>query len=102
MAVNGLQAVAIARRRRPDLILMDIEMPRMNGLDACRKLSRDPEAKDIPIVIVSSCDIQACRMRALMRGAVAYLAKPVRPQELCDQLAAVLPSKAEQKIRESG
>lgn len=90
IAVDGLQALEKARRHRPHLILMDIDMPRMDGLLACRQLSRDPNTCDIPVVIMSACDLSACKLRAMMRGAVDYLVKPVRSR----QLRPLLPQEA--------
>jgi len=90
VAVNGLQALARARRYHPDLILMDIEMPRMNGLDACQRLAVDPITCDIPVVMLTNSNLKSSRLRALMRGAKGYLTKPVSKESLCNKLSPSL------------
>ncbi len=87
---NGEDAVRYALETDPDLILMDIDMPGMNGLDACRAISRNPHTQHIPIVMLSSYEDKAYRLRAAMRGAVDYLVKPVTREQLCNTLAPIL------------
>ena len=88
-ASNGYQAIGLAQREQPDIILMDIDMPGLDGLDACRALRRNVLTCHIPVVILSACEQDACRLRALMRGAVSYLTKPVDAAELCATLSAI-------------
>ena len=85
-AENGLEAIELAQAHHPKLILMDIDMPELDGLEACRELQRDPLTRHIPIVMLSSSEQKAHRLRALMRGAVAYLTKPVTHGTLCRTL----------------
>lgn len=81
-AVDGAEAVAVARRERPALALLDVMMPELDGLAACRLLREDPELSDIPIVILSArgqaADVEAGRAA----GASAYLVKPFDTAEL--------------------
>lgn len=92
LAVDGMQALDKARRYHPDLILMDIDMPQLDGLQACRELSRHRSTRDIPVVMLSSCEQPSCKLRALMRGASDYLVKPVKHPQLCFQLEKMLDS----------
>lgn len=85
-ASNGADGVAKAKAEKPDLILMDIVMPDMNGFKATRTISKDPETASIPVIIMSSKD-QATDMEwAKRQGATSYLVKPASEEEL---LAAV-------------
>lgn len=86
-AVDGEAGVALAVAELPDLILMDVQLPKMSGLEATRILSADARTKDIPIVIITSFALSGDRERAVDAGAAGYLAKPYSPGEL---LALVL------------
>jgi two-component system cell cycle response regulator DivK len=79
-AEDGVQAVALARSALPDLILMDISIPGMDGWEATRILRRDPATKDIPIIALTAHALADDRERALQMGFTAYLAKPVEPR----------------------
>jgi len=82
-AINGLQALKAARSANPpDLILLDIMMPEMDGYEVCRLLKADEATCDIPIIFVSGADQEADRIRSLEAGAVAFLTKPVSPEAL--------------------
>ena len=83
MAENGLKAVEAALRELPDLVLMDVEMPELNGLDACRRLKGDPITEDIPVVFVSAHDSPEFRRQGFEAGGVEYFAKPFKPGYLC-------------------
>ncbi|BAN70214.1 twitching motility two-component system response regulator PilH [endosymbiont of unidentified scaly snail isolate Monju] len=89
-AENGLEALRLARMQPPELILMDIDMPELDGLDTCRELQRDPLTRHIPVVMLSSCTEKSCQLRALMRGAIAYLTKPVTRAQLCHTMTRCL------------
>jgi twitching motility two-component system response regulator PilH len=86
VASDGEEAISMATTIRPDLILMDVVMPGMNGFQATRQLSRNPETAAIPVVMVTSKDQETDRIWGLRQGAVDYLMKPVRQDDL---LAAV-------------
>jgi CheY-like chemotaxis protein len=83
-ARDGLEALAVARVERPDLILCDLRMPRLDGPGLCRELRADPALKDTPVIILTSnrdeASLQACRDA----GAREVLAKPIGPHELHD------------------
>ena len=85
-ANNGQEAVTKARSDHPDAILMDINMPVMDGFAAARGLKNGADTKDIPIVFVSSKDQKADRVWATMNGAKGYVTKPYRPDEILEQL----------------
>lgn len=88
-AENGADAIAKSRKHRPDLILMDIVMPGMDGYQATRTISRHPATRGIPIIICSSKGNQTDRLWALRQGARAYLVKPVKMAELFQQIKAL-------------
>ena len=94
-ATDGEAGVALARSERPDLILMDVVMPQMNGFEATRHISRDPVTADIPVIILSGKDMACDRVWGLRQGARGYLTKPVRKTELLDCIESVLESAAE-------
>ena len=81
-AGNGEEGVAAAQAQKPDLILMDVVMPGLNGFQATRKLTRDPETKDIPVILVSTKDQETDRIWGMRQGARGYLVKPPDPAEL--------------------
>jgi twitching motility two-component system response regulator PilH len=86
LASDGEEAINIAASNHPDLILMDVVMPGMNGFQATRQLSRNPDTSAIPIVMVTSKDQESDLVWGLRQGAVDYLMKPVAQNDL---LAAV-------------
>lgn len=82
VARDGEEALRLARERTPDVILMDIVMPGINGYQATRQLAQDPSTASIPIVIVSTKTQEADRIWGLRQGAVSYLTKPVSDVDL--------------------
>jgi two-component system cell cycle response regulator DivK len=90
-ATDGEAGVAAAREQRPDLILMDVQLPKMSGLDATRLLRADETTKHIPIVVITSFALSGDRERAAEAGATAYLAKPYSPRELLALVREILP-----------
>jgi CheY-like chemotaxis protein len=79
-AQDGVQAIALARSERPDLILMDISIPEIDGWEATRILLENPETKSIPIIALTAHALQDDREKAVKMGFAAYLAKPVEPR----------------------
>jgi CheY-like chemotaxis protein len=79
-ATDGVQAIGLARSRRPDLILMDISIPQLDGWEATRILRLDPATRDIPIVALTAHALADDRERATALGFTSYLAKPVEPR----------------------
>ena len=82
MAKDGEEALRLASERAPDVILMDIVMPGINGYQATRQLAQNPSTASIPIVIVSTKTQEADRIWGLRQGAVSYLTKPVSDADL--------------------
>src|SRR2546427_653720 len=82
-AESGLEAEARIRRRRPDVIVLDLRMPVMDGVELCKRLKADPRTKEIPIVFLTGADAEEAR-RAQRAGAAALVRKPFSPLELLD------------------
>ena len=89
LATSGSQAVDKAKRDKPDAILMDVNMPDMDGFAATRALRNDSETKDIPIVFVTAKDQKADRAWGQMLGARGYVIKPYKSEQLLEQLRAL-------------
>jgi DNA-binding response OmpR family regulator len=89
-ANNGEEAVQLASREFPDLILLDVRMPRMTGYDACRAIKANPELKDIPVVFLSAKGQESEIQTGLEAGAEEYLLKPFAPDQLTDRVRAIL------------
>ena len=90
-ATDGEQGVATALRDIPDLILMDIQLPKLSGLDATRRLRTDPKTAHVPIVVITSFALSGDSEKAKEAGASAYLAKPYSPRELLALVRQYLP-----------
>jgi diguanylate cyclase (GGDEF)-like protein len=80
MGTRGEQALSLCRTHRPDLVLMDVVMPGMDGFEACRNLKADLDTRDIPIIFVTAKDDEAAEAKGLDAGAVDFLTKPVNPR----------------------
>jgi two-component system, cell cycle response regulator DivK len=79
---NGIEALDLARKHRPDLILMDIQLPVLDGYEATRRLKADPELRAIPVVVVTSYALSGDDAKARAAGCDAYVAKPFSPRAL--------------------
>ncbi len=79
-ALDGVQAVALARRLHPDLILMDISIPEIDGWEATKILRHDPTTREIPIIALTAHALADDRERATAVGFTSYLAKPIEPR----------------------
>ena len=90
-AMDGEAGVAAALAAPPDLILMDIQLPKMSGLDATRQLRGDARTAAVPIIVVTSFALSGDDQKAKAAGATAYLAKPYSPRELLAQIRAIVP-----------
>ena len=88
-ADNGEEGVEKARREKPDLILMDVVMPGLNGYQATRTLTRDETTKHIPIIVCTSKGQETDRIWGLRQGALDYLVKPVKAVELLAKIAEI-------------
>ena len=89
-AESGQQAVEIAAGRRPHLILLDLEMPKMDGIQACAALRKNPDLKDTPIIIMSARGDKATHDRCVQAGCTEFLVKPEKPDELLGLVARIL------------
>ena len=89
-ASNGEEAVQMAPQANPDLILMDVRMPRMTGYEACRAIKANPSLKDIPVVFLSAKGQASEIQTGLEVGAEEYLLKPFAPDQLTDRVKAIL------------
>ncbi|MFW5450987.1 MAG: twitching motility response regulator PilH [Methylophagaceae bacterium] len=90
IAEDGEQAMALTHNKHPALILMDVVMPKLNGFQATRRLSKDPATQNIPIIIVSSKNQETDRLWGLRQGAKGYLSKPVTEQQLITEINTLL------------
>ncbi|MEB3280712.1 MAG: hybrid sensor histidine kinase/response regulator [Lyngbya sp.] len=89
-AVNGYSALDIAFQHPPDLILLDIMMPDINGYEVCCRLKADPRTEDIPIIFISALNEVFDRVKAFSKGAVDYLTKPIQTPELLSRVTSHL------------
>ena len=89
-ASNGADGVALARQAKPDAVLMDIVMPVLNGFQATRQLSKDPETSAIPVLVVTTKDQETDRIWAKRQGARGFVTKPVEEDDLIAKLKEVL------------
>jgi DNA-binding response OmpR family regulator len=89
-ANNGEEAVQVASHMLPDLILMDVRMPRMTGYDACRAMKAIPSLRETPVVFLSAKGQESEVQTGLEAGAEEYLLKPFAPDQLTDRVRAIL------------
>jgi len=87
---NGEEAVILAPKENPDLIIMDVRMPRMTGYDACRLIKAESRLKDIPVVFLSAKGQENEIQTGLVAGAEEYLLKPFAPDQLIQRVRAIL------------
>ena len=90
-AGDGETGVAMALAERPDLILMDVQLPKISGLEATRRLRADPATAATPIVVITSFALSGDDTKARDAGASAYLAKPYSPRDLLAMIRKFLP-----------
>lgn len=89
-ASNGEEATVLAKQEIPDLILLDVRMPRMTGYEACAVIKADERLKDIPVIFLSAKGQEAEIQAGLQAGATEYLLKPFAPDQLTTRIKAVL------------
>lgn len=87
-ATGGTLALRAARHRTPDLILLDITMPEMDGFAVCAQLQEDPELRQVPVIFISALDDTAAKVRALDAGGVDYVTKPFEAKEVLARVRA--------------
>ena len=90
-APDGESGVRAAQEELPDLILMDVQLPKMSGLDATRQLRADPRTARVPIIIVTSYALSGDEQKARDAGATAYIAKPYSPRDLLSKIREIVP-----------
>ena len=91
-AEDGAAGVETAKRELPDLILMDVVMPNLNGFEATRTIAKDPKTSHIPIILVTTKDQDTDRVWGLRQGAKAYVTKPIDEAELTRTINEYLPA----------
>ena len=92
-ALDGETGLEMARKELPNLILMDVQLPKLSGLDATRALKADTRTSHIPIIVITSFALSGDREKATQAGANGYLAKPYSPRELLALVRDFLPEK---------
>jgi len=97
VAYDGREGLALAKLHKPDLIVLDIMMPRMDGMEVRKRLLADPTTKDIPVIHLSAVGDFDTQHEALSQGITDYIVKPFTPSDLADRVADMLdPKKREQ------
>ena len=90
VADNGEDGISKAKSAHPDCILMDVVMPGMNGFQATRKLSKDPQTSDIPVIIITTKDQETDKIWGMRQGAVEYIVKPIKAKQLVAMIKTVM------------
>ena len=90
LATNGAEAIESALQLQPDLIILDVRMPKMTGYEVCRQLKDNPATSDIPIVFLSAKGQETEIEQGLASGALEYIVKPFAPDELAAQVKNIL------------
>ena len=90
LATNGAEAVEKASQVQPDLIMLDVRMPRMTGYEACRVLKENPVTAEIPVVFLSAKGQEVEIEQGLASGALEYIVKPFAPDDLANQVRDIL------------
>jgi len=89
-ATNGEEALEVAKKERPDLIIMDIQLPKMSGLEVTRKLREIPQFSRTPIIAITAYAMKGDKEKALNAGCNAYLSKPIKARDLPGLIAKML------------
>ena len=97
LAANGVEAVEKVAEAKPDLIMMDVRMPKMTGYEACRQIKLIEAVKDVPVVFLSAKGQDEEIQSGLGAGAVAYILKPFGPEDLNRQVNEILKKQADSK-----
>lgn len=100
VAANGQQAVEKAKRLKPDLILMDVMMPVMDGMEACRQLKEDSDTSDIAIIFLTARSEEFAELAGFEAGADDYISKPIRSRVLLSRIRAILRRNSVSNIEE--
>ncbi len=92
-AKDGEEGVEVAKKELPDLVLMDVMMPKINGFQATRQITKNPSTSHIPVIIVTTKDQETDRIWGARQGAKSYVTKPVEEDLLMDAVNQHLPKK---------
>jgi CheY-like chemotaxis protein len=98
-AFTGLDGIKAAQDSRPDVILLDIQLPEMDGYHVARELRKSPNLKDTPIIAVTSHAMVGDREKAMESGATGYIEKPIDPDNFIQRMESYFPEKLLQKKR---
>ncbi|MBC7228309.1 MAG: response regulator [Thermoflexales bacterium] len=90
LATNGAEAVEVAEAEKPDLVILDVRMPKMSGYEACRRLKGNPQTASLPVVFLSAKGQDSEIQQGLESGAEEYILKPFAPDELIQQVRDIL------------
>jgi two-component system cell cycle response regulator len=89
-AADGAEALRLAREKQPDLVLLDIMMPELSGIEVCRQLRADPRTRDVRVIVVSAVDAKRALEESIIAGADDFLAKPINALELMVRVRSIL------------
>ena len=98
-ALDGEQAVEKARAEKPDLIVLDIMMPKLDGYETCKRLKADPETKDVPVILLSAKGRNVDQKVGFEVGADDYITKPFSPRKLVERINAILGHGTSQRMQ---
>ncbi|NPA39992.1 MAG: response regulator [Thermodesulfobacteria bacterium] len=90
VARDGKECLEIIKKEKPDLVFLDVMMPKMNGYDVCKQIKLDPELKDIKIVFLTAKGQEADKKQGLDFGALKYITKPFDPDEILEETKKLL------------
>lgn len=96
-AVNGLQALEMAKQKLPDLVLLDVMMPGLNGYEVCQKLQDNPQTQEIPVIFITAIAQVADKIKAFELGVVDYITKPFNIREVMVRLKGHLIRRSQHK-----
>ncbi|HET6370211.1 MAG TPA: response regulator [Nitrospiria bacterium] len=87
---NGFEGLEQAEREKPDLILLDVMMPKMDGFETCQRLKENPQTRDIPVIMLSARGERTAQEKGERLGIIDYLTKPFSPQALAERILEIL------------
>ena len=91
-AFNGIDGINLANEKKPDIILLDIQLPKMDGYSVAKKLRESDDLKTTPIIVVTSYAMVGDKEKAIASGATGYIEKPIDPDTFIQQMNSFLPS----------
>ena len=89
-ASNGEEGLEIIQEEKPDLVFLDVMMPKMNGYDVCRAVKADPELKEVKIILLTAKGQEVDKKQGLEAGAFKYITKPFDPDEILEEAKTIL------------